>query len=82
MITLRYLTRFCLQAQFYMILFNIAAVLYGTNFGGCNFPAWMGWAWLFYCLTMIALFTSFYMRAYIRGERLGAAKGDKAKVLP
>ena len=57
-------------------------MLYGVNYGGCRFPAWMGWAWLFYVITMITLFTSFYMRAYVRGERLGAAKVDKGKLLP
>ena len=63
------------QAQFYTVVVHTAVAVYLVHAGACDFPEWMGWALLVYCGTMIALFSTFYVRAYKRGERLpGASK--------
>lgn len=35
----------------------------------CNFPKWMHYTLLGYASSFIALFTNFYIHAYIRGKR-------------
>ena len=71
----------CGQVQFYMILAHTLNVIYYTNTGQCDFPAWMGFGWLFYVVSMITLFSAFYLRAYIKGERLGAAKRAQQPII-
>ena len=70
------------QAQFYIVLAHIFNVIYMVHVGSCDFPAWMGYGWLLYCLSMIVLFTSFYVRAYVKGERLAGAKRGQPILAP
>ena len=48
---------------------------------GCNFPKWMHYLGLSYLMSLVVLFTNFYVQAYIKGRRKGGSqtKGIKMK---
>ena len=66
-----------MQAQFYIVLVHSALAIYATHTQTCAFPEWMTWGWLVYCLSLIALFSHFYTRAYVKGERAPATRDPK-----
>ena len=37
----------------------------------CNFPKWMHYIGLSYLMSLVILFSNFYIQAYIKGKRLG-----------
>ena len=68
---------YLIQFQFFMGVFHMSYSLYE----GCNFPKWMHYLGLSYLMSLVVLFTNFYVQAYIKGRRKGGSqtKGIKMK---
>ena len=64
----RYLTQLQLL-QFFFVLITTSTATYLVRNGECKFFEWMGWANISYMVTMIALFTNFYVKSYKRKDR-------------
>ena len=65
---------FLFQIQFSLAIIHCIHSLYID----CNFPKWMHYTLLGYASSFIALFTNFYIHAYIRGKRRGGqSKGPR-----
>ncbi|XP_064600548.1 very long chain fatty acid elongase 4-like [Liolophura sinensis] len=70
----RYLTKLQL-IQFVTGIAHTARSL----FWGCNFPAWMHWALIFYAFTILLLFLNFYVQTYIKSSRKKAIEKGKTQ---
>ncbi len=68
---------FPLQYQFYIVFINTCVSIYFVRIGQCFFPEWMGWCTLIYLVSMIGLFSAFYIHAYTQGKRAPPPKPTK-----
>ena len=50
------------QVQFVLIILHVTVGLYNQ----CNFPRFLTYSVVIYCLTLIALFSNFYVQSYLR----------------
>ncbi|GAM19933.1 hypothetical protein SAMD00019534_031080, partial [Acytostelium subglobosum LB1] len=68
----RYLT----QLQLVQFVINLGSSIYALS-NDCPFPRWMFWGMIIYMVSMLVLFGSFYLQAYITGSASKRSRSTK-----